>query len=231
MKENGNKTPFSAADYDANVFKTVPYYEQFYGETISLVKAVRPDVTVWLDTGCGTGGLAIRALPEFPGARFLLCDVSSGMMDEARLRLGAYAPERVDFLPPMPTAELERANIPASQVISALQCHHYGDEQERRAATIACFNLLTPGGVYVTFENFRPESSAGVEAALAMWKEFQLSSGRSPATVAEHLSRLDKEYFPITIARHRALLLECGFIVAEVFWLSRMQAGFYAIKS
>jgi hypothetical protein len=59
--------------------------------------------------------------------------------------------------------------------------------------------------------------------ALAMWKEFQLSNGRSPATVAEHISRLDKEYFPITIARHRALLLECGFTVAEVFWLSRMQ--------
>ncbi|MGD0231966.1 MAG: hypothetical protein ABSC19_16690 [Syntrophorhabdales bacterium] len=46
----------------------------------------------------------------------------------------------------------------------------------------------------------------------------------------EHRSRFGKSYFPITIAEHLELLRATGFSTVEIFWLSHMQAGFYAIK-
>lgn len=44
------------------------------------------------------------------------------------------------------------------------------------------------------------------------------------------MTRFKHKYFPITIGEHLNLLKRVGFRVAELFWLSYMQAGFYAIK-
>ncbi len=230
MGKNDNATPFKAADYDANVFKTVPFYEQFFSETICMVKTVCPEPAVWLDTGCGTGGLIHRALPHFPRTRFYLTDPSAQMLEQARERF-AGSGDAINILPPMPSQRLHGAHLPPPSVITAIQCHHYLDNTERKEASEACFRILSAGGLYVTFENFRPASDEGVKVSLGMWKEFQLSQGRDKQIVEQHAGRFDKEYFPITVEEHLGLLRECGYAIAELFWLSRMQAGFYAVKS
>ena len=45
-----------------------------------------------LDVGCGTGQLAARLLVEFPAVRWVGCDLSTGMLAQAALRLGIDAP-------------------------------------------------------------------------------------------------------------------------------------------
>ena len=100
----------------------------------------------------------------------------------------------------------------------------------RSRATAACFQLLDTGGLYVTFENFRPETEQGIKAGLDRWCRFQIEAGRSEKAVEEHRSRFGKNYFPITIAQHLELLKATGFSAVETFWVSHMQAGFYAIK-
>ena len=227
---NDNSTAHRAADYDHGVIETIPFYPQFHAETIDLVRTVRPDVTVWLDTGCGTGYLAEKALPVFPAARFILVDPSSGMLDRARTRLSGFPSSRLSFLVPLSSEELVGAVAESPQVLSAIQSHHYGGEDVRRQATRACYELLTPGGVYVTFENFRPATSQGIEIALERWLRFQGTAGRSAEEVEEHRRRFDRNYFPIAVDEHLNLLRNSGFATAEVFWLSQMQAGFYAIK-
>jgi len=116
------------------------------------------------------------------------------------------------------------------QVISAIQCHHYGGEAVRRRATAVCHELLEPGGLYVTFENIRPDTAQGVKVSLDRWLRFQREAGRTPQAVEDHRSRFDRNYFPITVAEHLQLLRATGFTVVEIFWLSQMQAGFYAVK-
>ena len=46
----------------------------------------------------------------------------------------------------------------------------------------------------------------------------------------EHAKRFNNEYFPISVEEHLNLLKETGFKNVNLFWLSHMQAGFYAIK-
>ena len=225
-----NSTPYRAADYDEEVLRTVPFIERFHSETISLVRAYCPYATVWLDTGCGTGYLVEQAIPFFPETRFLLTDPSQAMLDLARSRLARFPSGRIQYLEPAPSGELVRIVPEAPQVITAIQCHHYGDQAERRRATAACFELLPKGGIYVTFENFRPATPLGVALALEGWSNFQRGAGRSVEEVEEHRARFDKAYFPITLDEHVELLRSIGFSSVEVLWLSRMQAGFYGVK-
>jgi len=227
---SNNSTPHKASDYDREIFRTIPYYQSFHEQTIDLVRTVRPDVATWLDTGCGTGLLAEMAMPFFPETRFILTDPSQAMLDCARDRLARIPPGLVHFLEPLKSEELSSERCDTPQVISAIQCHHYGGADARRTATRACYGLLGTGGLYITFENIRPATARGIEIGLERWLAFQIEAGRPPEAVADHRLRFDRNYFPITIAEHLELLWNAGFATAEVFWLSQMQAGFYAIK-
>ena len=65
MVKLDNSTPYLAAVYDSQVRDTIPYYDAFHQETINLIKASSIEPKNWLDTGCGTGTLAQKALSIF----------------------------------------------------------------------------------------------------------------------------------------------------------------------
>jgi tRNA (cmo5U34)-methyltransferase len=230
MMVNDNATPHKADAYDAEIFNTIPFYRRFHLETIDLVHNVLPDVSVWLDTGCGTGYLTELALPLFPEVRFLLADPSPAMLDRARERLAAFPSHRLTILGTLGTESLIGHVNDSPQVITAIQSHHYYSEEARSQATGVCFGLLERGGIYITFENIRPDTDRGTSIGLDRWCRYQRECGRSAEAVEDHRSRFGKNYFPITSSGHLRLLREVGFTVAEKFWLSYMQAGFYAIK-
>jgi tRNA (cmo5U34)-methyltransferase len=225
-----NSTPHNASHYDEEIFKTIPFYRHFHAETIDLVRTIHPDPAIWLDTGCGTGYLPEQALPVFPNTRFLLADPAPAMIDQARARLAQFLPGHITILGAFPSEKLPEMVTEAPQVITAIQSHHYGGDDTRRRATSACFQILAEGGLYVTFENIRPDTPEGIYIGLDRWCRFQREAGRPEKMVDEHRTRFGKNYFPITITRHLNLLRTSGFSCAEIFWLSHMQAGFYAIK-
>jgi tRNA (cmo5U34)-methyltransferase len=115
-------------------------------------------------------------------------------------------------------------------VITAMMCHHYAQPEERRRMIKACYDLLTAGGVYVAFENIRPDSEEATRIGLQRWRRFQQMQGRDDTTVEQHLARFDIEYFPITVREHLQLLRDCGFRTAQLLWYSHVQVGVYAIK-
>lgn len=225
---NDNSTPHFAAEYDRKVEKTIPQYRFFHSETIGLIQAVQPQPATWLDTGCGTGGLIEKAIPFFPNTRFSLADPSEIMLAIAKEKLGGFATDGLAYL----AAATQDIACPVScfSVITAIQSHHYLQKDVRRKATEKCFALLQENGVYVTFENIRPDSERGVRIGLERWRRFQLGEGKSLQEVERHIARFDVEYHPITLSEHVQLLKEAGFSTVEIFWASCMQAGFYAIK-
>jgi len=230
MKHSDNTTPYKACEYDKNVRQTIPFYELFHAETIDLVKSLKPQAKTWLDTGCGMAYLVESALSHFPQTFFVLADPAEGMLIEAKKRLQKISPERIRFIDFAASEDLSGNLDLQPEVITAIMCHHYLKPEKRQDATAACFDLLAPAGVYITFENIRPYCEEVVELSLERWGRFQTSQGRSQAVVEEHLKRFNKAYFPITVDEHLDLLKKCGFRAAELFWYSQMQAGFYAIK-
>jgi tRNA (cmo5U34)-methyltransferase len=226
MSQSDNTTPHLASYYDEQVQATIPYYDTFHSETISLVKTVNPQPKLWLDTGCGTGTLVGKALEYFETTTFILADPSSEMLVKARDRV----PEanRIRFLEPTATQDLYLSE--RFDVITAIQAHHYLSREMRQKATQVCFNLLKEGGIYITFENIRPLTVQGIQIGLNHWGQFQLSQGKNIDAVSQHRQRFDREYFPITVLEHLDLLKTCGFKTGELFWFSSMQAGFFGIK-
>ena len=227
--EFDNVTPHLAADYDSQVRVTVPYYDAFHSEAINLVKATGKEPKIWLDTGCGTGTFTEKALVAFPNAHFVLADPSEKMLLLAKKKLAYTSSDRVEFLKPAATQDL-REDGRKFDVITAIQSHHYLSKVDRAKATEVCFELIQPGGLYLTFENVRPFTAKGIEIGKEYWKRFQLEKGRDAATVENHLCRFGTEYFPITIMDHLSLLRKTGFSTVEILWYSYMQAGLYAIK-
>ena len=224
----------AAAEYDRKIAITMPMYGLFHTETIDLVKSIKPAPEKWLDTGCGTGNLIFLAARIFDGTTFVLADPSPEMALIAREKL--FGPKsslagraRIKLLPPVAS---ESIDLPEQEfdVVTAIQAHHYLEPSRRGAAVMNCWRLLKPGGIFIVFENIRPVTSSGTEIGLNRWKNFQIAQGKRAAEAAKHVARFGKEYLPIPIQGHLDLLHKTGFSVAELFWFSYLQAGFYALK-
>jgi tRNA (cmo5U34)-methyltransferase len=220
--------PHLPGDYDAQIVRTIPYYGQFIEETINVLLSLDREPSLWLDTGCGTGTVVRAALDIFPRTRFILADPSEKMLVQAKGKLDGQ--ERVRFLGPSGSQDLRDQATGRPDVITAIQCHHYLSKDERRKAVGACFDLLSDGGIYITFENVRPLTSAGVRIGKRNWGRYQRAMGKGQSEVDAHLARFDNEYFPITVEEHLELYRKAGFSAVELFWFSYMQGGFYCLK-
>ncbi len=230
MNTFDNTTPHLSSVYDAQILNTIPYYAEVHKEIVHTIQIINNNPAIWLDTGAGTGTMVSNCIELFPDTLFLLADPSEAMLQEARLKLSQYGSERIQFLAPVTSQNIELEATLRPDVITAVQAHHYLSKGERMTATKNCYKLLTEGGVFITFENTRPFTVQGIANSKEKWADFQRSKGKSKEQIQNHIDRFDKEYFPITIEEHLHLYRECGFRVVELLWFSNMQAGFYCIK-
>ena len=222
MKDN--LSAYNSNDYDSRVRSVLPYYDEFHKQAISLVEAMGFEEINWLDTGCGTGTLAQLAVNELDNiASFTLCDPSAEMLraavtkTESRFNYYNVSSEEMTF-----KEEFD--------VVTAIQSHHYLYSEGRKTATEHCYNALTEGGVYISFENIMFSDSKADLIGEQRWRYFLEARQKSSDEINAHLSRRNRDFFPITIEEHLSLLRECGFRTANLFWLSYLQAGFFAIK-
>ncbi len=199
MLNKDNSSSHGSEDYDQLVTKTIPYYESFHNESLKLIRTILNEPEIWLDTGCGTGNLVQKALEEFNNTFFILADPSVEMLNKARTKLVKYPHERFEFLKPAETGKIVLENDCKPNVITAIQSHHYMSVEERVKAIKIYYTLLDDNGVYITFENIRPNSPEGLEIGMDYWKNFQKSRGRDSKTVEMHLNRLILNIFQLKL--------------------------------
>lgn len=218
--------PFCAMDYEVQIRKTLPFYEEMYQQIISIVKSLNKTSIHWLDIGCGTGKMARTALEclEDRIQKMLLVDTDNDMLKQAK---EFCQDERVGFL----QSDVRELSCQSEyDVVTSVQVFHYLKGQERVRALRRCYDSLKQGGVYLTFDNFAPDTEEGKVLSLDRWKRFQMENGKSEEEATAHMERYDKAYFPITIQEQMQLLKNCGFRMVELFWVSYMQAGILAKK-
>ena len=220
-----NKSAFAVNQYDDNVRKVIPFYDEIYEQIFSVINAHCGDKPLAvLDSGCGTGNFGVMALERQNLSELVLCNPSEKMLANARKKLNNQAckyhcigSEKLDF-------------ENRFDVVTAIQSHHYFDRATRVAAVRNCFKALKSGGILICFENTAPFSETGKELMLKRLEDYEIKAGRTPEEVKSHSARYNREFFPITIKEHLELLEKTGFAVAELFWHSYMQSGFYAVK-
>ena len=104
MKGNDNASAFPASEYDLNIRKSIPFYDQIHEAAINVIRIHRPDPMTWIDVGCGTGTFVERAQSVFPATSFILADPSAAMIEVAARKLKGRG--RISFLEPVKAEEL-----------------------------------------------------------------------------------------------------------------------------
>ncbi len=224
-----NSTPFDVAEYDRQIKRTLPFYEEMIQQIVDIVRLLDLQSIQWLDVGCGTGKMARTILGNFnlDKARIekMVCiDVEKEMLDRAE---SFFDDEKVEFL------QCDIRELPYQEVfdiVTAIQVNHYFKKDERMRALKKCFHALKGNGIYISFENFAPDSEEGTRLYLERWKQFQIANGKTEKEAELHIKRYGKEYFPISISESIRFLKDCGFRVVEILWVSYMQVGILARK-
>ena len=219
-----NSSAFNAMEYDEKIKNTIHYYEDFYNQVVDIANIQFHRPVTWLDIGCGTGKMEEIALIKCNIEKLVACDVSEKMIDIVRER---FNDKKIEFI----TASVFDLCLSKQfDVITAIRVFHYFQKEERIEAVRKCYEALKPNGIFITFENFSPNSKIGEQLFLERWKQFQLLQGRSVKESSKHISRYGEAYFPITISEHLEVLKHCGFVNSEILWVSNMQVGLLGIK-
>ena len=222
MKENS--TPFDVAEYDRQIKRTLPFYEEMFQQAVDIVRILNLQSLRWLDVGCGTGKMARTALDNFDIQKMVCIDVEKEMLEKAE---NFCDNEKVEFL------QCDIRELPYEEIfdiVTAVQVNHYFKKDERVAAIKKCYDALAENGIYISFENFAPDSEEGARLYLERWKQFQIANGKSKEEADSHIRRYGRDYFSITISESIKLLKECGFRMVGILWVSYMQVGILARK-
>jgi tRNA (cmo5U34)-methyltransferase len=221
---NDNKAAYNSTIYDDKVIHVLPYYREYHGQIIDLVKNMKLKEPDWLDTGCGTGTLARRVLEDRSDVKFTLCDPSEKMLEKAKEKLAGVDARFFN----LSSQQLMFAS--EFDIVTAVQSHHYLQREERKDAVSKCYHALRENGVFVAFENIRMSADESDAIALSRWTQFLKDHGSDEEEIEMQLARRGTEVFPITIEEHIKLLRECGFRSVDILWTSYLQAGFWALK-
>ncbi len=220
-----NKSAFSAEKYDEQVSQVIPFYDEIYAQISDLINVYFENRSLsLLDTGCGTGRMGIQALKTLNISEMVLCDPSEKMLDAARAKLAGH---NVEFCL-CGSEKLDYEN--RFDVVTAVQCHHYFNREQREKAVLNCYRALKPGGMFICFENTAPFTKKGKDIVLKRVENYGISAGRPVEDARNHSSRYNTEFFPITASEHLELLNKAGFSSSEIFWFSYLQSGYFAIK-
>ena len=212
------------SDLERGMAKRIVGYEELTRKVSDLIQQNVPDPHIWLDTGCGTGGLIRMNVSRFPRAQFVLADPSSDNIATAKQLMNG---EQRCLYVTNPTDRLNFGDC-TLDVVTAMFCHHYYEDiEDKKKAIINCFRMLKEGGLFITAEHVRHEDQ---ESADREWVSFMTGAGLPDEFAAEMVSRRDKEYFPLTESAHMELLKGCGFSEIEVFWSTCSDIGIIARK-
>lgn len=181
MKENS--TPFDVMKYDRQIKKTLPFYEEMFQQIVDIVRILNLQSIRWLDVGCGTGKMAGTVLNNFDIQKMVCIDVEQEMLERAESFCGN---EKVEFL------QCDVRQLPYQEqfdIVTAVQVNHYFKKDERMVAIIKCYDALAENGIYISFENFAPDSEEGTGLYLERWKQFQIANGKSKEEADLHIGR------------------------------------------
>lgn len=224
MARNDNTTPMVAKEYDKKINDVIPYYPDFYMQTIDVVEQCEFAKMDWLDLGCGTGSLEEMAFQRFSEIDFVLVDPAEKMLEQAKEKLRNREVQYICA----GSADIQFEN--RFYIVTAIQSHHYMHENERKIATKRVYQALKEGGIYIYFENIVSEDEEVKSFELLRWGRYQQRNGKTEEEAREHNARCGTKYFPLTMEQHIQLLKSVGFRKVHVFWISYMQMGIYAVK-
>jgi tRNA (cmo5U34)-methyltransferase len=168
-----------ATDYDRLRRKMIPCFDQFYGHALELVTRwdANPAPRI-LDLGAGTGLFSSLVLDRLPQARIHLVDISPGMLDQAKTRLGGR--------PNISFQTGDYTHDPLGEqwdvVISGLAIH-YVEDQQKRELFARVRNALSSNGLFVNADRVLGPTVVLERQYQQLWLESVQAAGVGPEDI------------------------------------------------
>lgn len=167
-----------------------------------------------------------RRQKKIPLRSFAFADSSSEMLETARRRFSEASVPTQFFV-----CRAEKIGKTGKyDVVSSVLVNHYLNGCARRNAYRSAWQALRPGGIYIFFENYDPETEKEYLLRRDEWIGFQRANGRTAEECSAHLARRFRAYFPYKLSALVPLLREVGFEKITVLHTSCLQAGVLAQK-
>lgn len=203
----------SAADYDRQIRRFIPGYEEMLREVVSLLDEALPALPLVADLGAGTGALSGAILDAIPRARALLVDIDPNMLEVARTRLAPHA-SRVELR----RARFDEPLPPCDAIVASLALHHVPDVAQKRALYRHLRASLAPGGLFLSADATVHPAGPEHDRVFRVWTAGMFDAGIGPGEAEGLFAQWSREdtYQPLSV--ELALLADAGFARPEVFW-------------
>lgn len=193
------------------------------------VNAATPDAKRLLDIGCGAGNYTLKLLQSLPLLEITLIDLSRGMLERARQRIGALTPAATLNLHQVDIREFVCDEGQYDVVVAAAVLHHLRNDNEWRAVFEKIYCSLKPGGCFWVSDLVH-HSNPAVQAM--MWERYgdYLVQLKGEDYRGQVFAYIEQEDSPRPLLFQLDLLREVGFQGVEVLHKNSCFAAFGAIK-
>jgi len=230
-------TSDAAEAYDQAAPAIHPYYETIQNQILDYLPFGPNESFLTVDLGGGSGRLAERVLTRFAAARVVVIDQSEPFLALAERRLAPFSSRASFIRSPLQDDWAARLPGPPDVILSTSAIHHL-EPAEKQALFARVFAALSPGGILVNGDEFRPVGDDDYLALLEKWSQHMhaaLQSGRIPASFGKTLDawqerniarfgepRISGEDCLETIDVQLAYLREAGFDDVRCVWSSEL---------
>ncbi|MBI4978907.1 MAG: class I SAM-dependent methyltransferase [Spirochaetes bacterium] len=214
-----------AKQFDANIVKFIPCYDEMLDTAVAAVPFARGRTMRVADLGTGTGELALKFMNAYPKAVMTCVDMSENMLTMASRKLGKYRKTTYvcsDFYHFSFTGKYDA-------VISSFALHHLVTDADKQSFCRKIYAALKPGGVFVNADVVLGATKHLQAYAMGQWVSF-LKKTLPPKGVAQLLRNFKREDSPAPVAEHFTFLKAAGFSKADILWRKYMGAVIVAVK-
>jgi ubiquinone/menaquinone biosynthesis C-methylase UbiE len=213
-----------AQKYDSHRKCFIPCFDDFYKNSVSLLKSYRSNFYNIVDLGAGTGLLTMEMYKLYNNAHFTLIDISKDMLEIAKGRFNGL--NNFEFIE---NNYVEDIPVKGCDLIcSALSIHHL-ENKDKKILYKNIFRKLDQGGCFINLDQFIGTSKEINQLYNEWWYNYINQSGiREDEELAwNERKKLDKEN---TIKETIKLLDESGFKDVECIYSFMKFGVILAIK-
>ncbi|WP_435236695.1 class I SAM-dependent methyltransferase [Psychromonas sp. PT13] len=178
-----------AKDYDSARRQLIPCFDEFYGTATNLAEFQDKQEIKVLDLGAGTGLFSLLIYQKYPKAEFVLCDLSSAMLNEAKDR---FSDSDINIRFITKNYSIEPITGKYDLIISALSIHHL-THQEKETLFSKIYSSLNDNGLFINADQVLGESTLIEQTYRNMWLKQVKEKGVSQTSLNLALDRMKED--------------------------------------
>jgi tRNA (cmo5U34)-methyltransferase len=191
-------------------------------------KLTTPNANRIMDLGCGGGNYAVKVASLFPRVDCTLVDISSNMVEAAKVRLEQIVSGKVTAIQG-DYRDVELGESIYDVITAGTTLHHLREDHEWESLFLKIYNALKPGGSFWINDIVISETDELTEMMLSGWLSY-LKKMISEEEISMYRQRYDSEDTPRTLSYQLDLLKQVGFSKTIVLHKHFNFAAFGAIK-